>query len=324
MMRHRILMSMLIIVMMATQACNEDPIPVQDLGDCSLIVISPETGAIVQAGDAVDIRWQSEFVTGRVNVELLKSGAWVATIAPNTVDDHYTYWPSDLQGTDPGSGFQIRVSSINQPDCTALSGEFSLFDTDNCSFELTLSDSAMFAGDELILSWDSFHTLGFVDLSLVTWEGVQGVIVSGTDDDGEFVWPVTSFHGGTNEYYQLVISDHTVESCADTTAFITIFDSEICRFSYSSPATDSVWEVGQTRSIEFTAENTSGRVSLLLFAGTVFLGVIDSNVAADVGAYEWTVHKFGFEGPDHMFRIGVRDLVDDYCLGRSEMFEILD
>ncbi len=323
-MRHRMLMSILIILLVITQACSDDQVPVQVPGDCSLTVISPEAGAVFQNGNAVDIRWQSESVDGRVNVELLKSGTLIAAIAPNTPDDHYTYWPSDLQGTDPGSDFTIRVSSVNQPDCTALSGEFSLFDTDNCSFELTLSDSLMFAGDELILSWDSFHTLGFVDLSLVTWEGVQGVIASNTDDDGEFIWSVTSFHGGTNEYYRLVISDHTIESCGDTTAFITILDSEICRFSYTSPATNSVWEVGQTRAIEFSAENTSGRVSLLLFAGTVYLGVIDSNVAADVGSCAWTVHKFGFEGPDHMFRVGVRDLTDEYCLGRSEMFEILD
>ena len=320
----RVLMTSVLALSLIVLACGDDPSPVEIQGDCELTVTSPDPGDVIQLGDGVDVRWRSESTGGRVDVELLKSGQPVAVIVADTADDRYTYWRSGLMGAEPGPGFTIRISSTTEPDCSALSGEFSLFDTDNCGFELTLSDSVMIAGDGLVLTWTSEHTLGLVDLHLLTWEGVQGVIAYGTADDGEYTWPATSFHGGTNEFYRLAISDHTVESCADTSDFIKIVDPDICRFAFASPLTNSEWEVGQTRNLTFSTTNTSGRVSLHLFAGTVYVGLIDSDVNADIGSYEWTVHKFGFVGPDHMFRIGVRDIEDEYCFGRSEMFEILD
>jgi len=85
----------------------------------NLTVVEPASGAIWKNGKARLIKWLSKNVLGNVKIEFITNGT-LSVIFPNIPNTGSTSW---VVGSKSNS-CTIRVSSVNDPTCSGLSGVF--------------------------------------------------------------------------------------------------------------------------------------------------------------------------------------------------------
>jgi hypothetical protein len=85
----------------------------RDLEGNNILVESPNLSVVLTAGDSYDITWNSNSITGNVNIDLYQQGVFHSSIASDTLDDRRYSW--DIPADFSGEYFTIRVSNIADP-----------------------------------------------------------------------------------------------------------------------------------------------------------------------------------------------------------------
>lgn len=297
-------------------------------GACAIDIFTPAAGTHFYSGEDVNLRWHAAG-GGQVRIELLKGGAPVDTLAAATDNDGFHYWAADTRGATSGSDFALRVTAIADAGCTDTV-PIALTNTVGCAITLTVPpDSALVAGQEYLITWDSENTGGSVDIGL--WAGnvgekeLVGVIALDADDDGSHLWqPVDSFNRGTSTDYYLRVADTLVSGCEGQVGPFRLTDPDICYIDVLTPVEDQEFSPGQQMTIAFEPVNTSGTVNIRLYTLGVLVpdGYIADGVPATDRQYTWTVTDFGYTGADNVYRIVIFDPADASCTGRSATFAI--
>lgn len=293
---------------------------------CGIDIYTPGPGTLFYSHEVVNLRWHASG-GGSVRIELLKAGAVVDTLDAGTPNDGYYPWAADTRGATSGDDFALRVTSTTDAGCTD-SVPITLINTVGCAIALTVApDSALVAGQEYLVTWDSENTGGTVDLEL--WKGplalkeLVGTIAAGIADDGSHLWQgVDSFNQGTASDYYLRVADTQVTGCEDQVGPFSLTDPHICTIDITPPP--AVLTIGQQLVISFAPVNTSASLSIRLYAGATLVpgGYIADDVPAASGQHTWTVTDFDYPGADDRYRIVIFDPDDTYCRGVSNSFAI--
>lgn len=308
--------------------------------NCSITITAPAAGASYQVGDPVIIRWTETGTAAQVRIDLLKGGSLVNSIGIFGNDGH-RIWDTSNLGVSSGSDFSIRVTAVGEVGCSATSREFTIINTAGCNFNFTNdfdpdhdpdTPLQLIAPQEFEITWESTNTAGLVDIELLRMdlgpEAPVAYIVSGTPDDGSYLWPVDSFHRGTYEYYRFRISDAQVSGCSALSDRFGIIDDDICVISVTNPESSVVWTAGQTRTITFTAQDSgTTHVNIRLYLGAVFVNDIAVQLAVPAPGQEqdvsWLVDTTGSQVPNSSsYKIRVLDAYDEFCSGWSSDFTI--
>jgi hypothetical protein len=294
---------------------------------CSLEVTHPPAGDDILTGQDLRIRWEQEG-NAAVQIDLLKGGAFVATIATVQSRDNFL-WRTTTYGQGSGDDFAIRLSAVGEDDCGDTGGEFEITDTMNCNFAFTFPDTAYLdEGQEFLVTWDSESTTGMVDIELCRQDDPEfpvGLVAGNLEDTGEYLWTVDSLHQGTYGFYFLKITDDQVSSCTASSDYFQINDENICEITVNEPQPLAVWAEGETRTVAFSAyDDATEMVNISLYQGLVYVNTIAVQVAVthNVDSLEWVVDTTGSAAPGHPYRIKVTDAMDSNCVGWSADFTI--
>lgn len=316
--------------------CSKDEDPVTPPPACSIVVDEFNSWDFFYTGDDINIRWTK--TTGdNVQIELFKGAAPAGVITASTPNTGFFPWlNSTTFGRDSGEDFSIKVTHLQDAACGDQTNEFEMIDVSNCfiKFPWTVRDSieAQNAGNEFIITWESDHTSGFVDLEL--WRHpyldlpvkVEDLALN-LPDNGTFTWTVDSYHQGTNPNFSFRIRDVNAHRCTDTSVNFIIIDNEICTIDVLGISEGQTYAQGTVIPISFAFENSSGVVDLKLYSGNAEppVGSITDGFDTQNGTinFNWTVTDFGHPGPSYSaFNVKAWDSDDDNCIGESGHFTI--
>lgn len=328
-MRLAVLFCLLILVLSSLFLTNcgkdDDPAdPIEEEVACSISVTSPDLGRVFESSDEVNIRWTTTGSQTKVLIELYKDALLAGVITPETPNDGFYTWVGSTMGLDAGDDFNIMVTTLEDSDCRGLSPTFCFNSTEGC--ELAIIDDelgSLNAGFNYNITWSSFHGSGLVDIYLVNWEGIIGIIAEKAPNVGSYTWLVDSFNFGTDyAFYQFRIEDCGVAGCEDESGTFGIDDPDICWIDINQPDHLAEWTLGEIEFILYNVDDGVEFIDIKLYTGTVYLGTIVSNWPVGGGFYEWEVTNFGNEGADDFYRVRIENADDPYCHEESPAFSI--
>lgn len=315
--------------------CSKDEDPVTPEA-CLIVANEFNPWEFFYTGDDINIRWTKN--TGdNVKIELFKGVNAAGVITAGTPNNGFFPWlNSTTFGQDSGEDFSIKITHLQDAACGDQTNEFEIIDVSNCfiKFPWTVRDSIVTqtAGNEFIITWDSAHTSGFVDLEL--WRHpfldlpfkVEDLALN-LANNGTFTWTVDSYNQGTNSNFSFRIKDVNAHRCTDSSVFFTIIDNEICTIEVLGINESQTYVQDAVLPISFAFDNSSGFVDLRLYSGNipVLNGIIVDGFDTENGVlpYNWTVTDFGHTGPSFSsYRIKAWDTNDDNCIGESGHFTI--
>lgn len=298
--------------------------------DCAISGVNTSLIDSWQSGENVSIRWTHNGVPGTVEIELLKAGAVVQTIATGTANDGFHPWIAATGGQPNGSDFSIRVTGTGEAVCSDQIDGLTIIDVAGCSFTFTaeITEEAS-AGVPFDITWTSVNTSGMVDIELWTAAfGDQvdervGVIALDAPDNGLFTWTLDSFNNSGDDVYRYVIRDPNVSGCEAVSEKFRLFDNEICSISVRGPTAGQIYDLGDPMPLQIDQNNGNQVVNLRLYTGNepVPFGNIADNVSV-VRDTTWTVADFNHDGARNRYRVKAFDAIDGYCTGESESFTI--
>lgn len=303
-----------------------DPTPV-----CAISDLNTSLEDSWLSGEAVNIRWTQNSVPSTVQIELLKAGQVVETIATGVANSGFYPWIASTGGQTNGSDFGIRVTGTATPSCTSEINGLTITNVDGCNiaFAADFDDTAVLAGDDFEITWTSFHTSGTVTIelwNLVLGGGLDtrvGVIAFEIPDTGSHTWTVDSFHAGSDDY-RYVIRDVAVAGCEAISPKFAMTDLEICTLEVVGPFLGQIFQLGEQMQIQLDQTNGSSLVNLRLYTGDEFVpgGQIADDVSVVGAGYRWTVTDFNYAGNTDRYHIRAIDALDEYCTGTSDRFTI--
>jgi len=257
---------------------------------CTYSVMVPSSGDVWHTGSAASIRWSaSGTCSDRVDIDLLRSGEWVMTVATSQLNNGSASWqvPSSLRSA---LDYQVRVRDRDD-DSFGLSREFIISNAAYCGYRVTqpAEGDTWYRGTSHTVRWNRAGTCSSpVELHLMR-QGVEAaVIAESTGDDGAFTWDVPA-DAALGTGFGIRVRDSSDWNSYDVSDLFTIADEPQCSYEVNEPTAGSTWRMGETYDILWShSEGCGTSVDLdLLLAGD---GV--AAIAADLedgGTYSWTV-----------------------------------
>lgn len=330
-----------------TGGCSSDEAPTPPVA-CSIELSRPEAAdqyivpPIAPDDELVTIHWAAAG-GGQVGIELLKGGVVRGDIIAATPNDGFYFWwiadPEDLallNGT--GDDYAVRVTSEDDGTCTDTSPEFRIWDREGCNVEVAIDypgwtadpPGDAVAGEEMTITWVPTNTTGSYDIDFFQAFGSTPTdsiapIAVGVSGEEFGPWIMHSFHSATSGRYAIRVRDHDDPDCYDFSPAFTMLDPDICVIDVLQPmSAHSPLTEGEQFEIIWGATNTSGLLDIKLRTNTLqFVVTVASGVAANLGAFNWTVDTDGFQGEvDQQYRLFIYDAADEYCSGSSGSFRI--
>ncbi len=249
----------------------------------SITITTPNGGEVWQIGSQQEITWQSENVSGNVNVKLSRdSGSTWETLAEDTANDGSLAW--DV--TAPASN-----TCLVQVD--AADGSAS--DTSDAAFEIepapSITVTAPNGGEvwdidtEQELTWNSINVAGNVNVKLsrdngATWE----TLAADTQNDGSLLWDVTQPASKACMVQVEAVNGSTADI---SDAAFTI--QEPPQITVTAPNGGEVWDIDTEQELTWNSINVAGNVNVKLSRDN---GATWETLAADTqndGSLLWDV-----------------------------------
>lgn len=261
-----------------------------DAAACTYSVMVPSSGDVWQTGSAASIRWsKSGSCSDRVDIDLLRSGELVMTIATSQLNNGSATWmvSSSLRSA---LDYQIRVRDRDD-ESFGLSREFIISNSAHCGYRVNqpAEGDTWYLGTSHTVRWNWAGTCSSpVDLHLMR-QGIEvDVIAESTGNDGAFTWTVpadASLGGG----YVIRIRDSSDWNSYDVSDGFTIADEPACSYQVDEPTAGSTWRMGDTHDIEWSR---SGECGAAVDLDLLLAGEEVATIAADLedaDTYSWTV-----------------------------------
>ncbi|MCH7974313.1 MAG: hypothetical protein IH949_10580, partial [Bacteroidetes bacterium] len=268
-------------------------------------VTTPNGGESWPTGTSQIITW-TDNLTGSVEIQLYKGGAFHSSITTSTPSDGTYTW--NISNTlVQGSDYKIRISSVDDGIFDLSDGNFTIFNN-NITVSLPNGGENWFAGSTQNITWTD-DISGNVKIELYQAEVFNSTIVSSTPSDGSYLWNIPGGTATGSDYKVKITSiDQTALSDLSNSSF-TIFTAQI---TVSSPDGGESWQAGTIQTITWT-DNIIENVMIDLYKGGSFHSVISTSTSSD-GSKTWTI-PFALEsGSDYKVKItsindpGISDL----------------
>jgi hypothetical protein len=303
----------------------------------SITVASPNGGETWQRGKTYPITWSYAGSPGSsVSIVLLKGGAQVLTIAPNTPigsggSGSYSWKiPSDKP---IGKDYQVRIQSTSKP---------TIKDTSNTYFSI-VADTAP-AGSIAVTSPNGGETWQRGTSHTVTWDysgspgsrvkiillkgGIEVGTISastsvGSGGHGSYTWPIY-WSGSTGSNYQVRIQSLSQPDIKDTSNknFIITSKTIAPSITITSPNGGETWQRGTSHTVTWDYSGSPGsRVKIMLLKGGIEVGTISASTSLGSGghgSYTWPIYWSGSTGSDYKVEIqslsqpNVKDMSNNY------------
>ncbi|MFH1144126.1 MAG: Ser-Thr-rich GPI-anchored membrane family protein [Candidatus Eisenbacteria bacterium] len=288
---------------------------------CHLMVVSPNGGEVLSAGQAYSIQWMSDGpCSGTVDIELMKDGEVRTTIAENAPNTGSYTW--QCQGGEGDAGYYLRLT-LNDGSSRKTDMSDAGFRISAAPASCAITVAAPIAGARFVqgqivpIAWEAGGTCdGAVRIELLHLGASCTVIAESTENDGAFDWTaarcVTDSTG-----YAVRVTD--VESGATdfSSGTFTIGNGEAgtCTLQLTRPNGGESWIEGARVQIEWDHAGSAGpTVSLELLRDGEVCAVIAAATDND-GSFEWTAARCATASAGYHVRIadpacGARDLSD--------------
>ncbi len=338
-----LVLSLILGLLLVQTGCSkkEDPVTPDPVA-CAITMTNPGEfeGQKFDTGLPINIRW-TKTTGGNVKIELFKGADMVGTISDQTLNDGFHPWNSSTTfGQPTAEDYSIGVTHLSDASCQGRTNTFKMVDISNCFVTFTLAGRDnlpdQVAGDELVITWESGHTSGFVNLELwyepFTQMGeLVGIIEEHVVDSGTYSWIVDSFNQGADidEGYRLKIRDDRPgdHNCDDRSVPFRIADDFNCFIEVMGIGGGQSFGLGTVLPISFGFVNSSKVVRLRLYTGNlqVPVGLITNSFDTQNGtaSFNWTVDYYQHNQPVfNRFNVRAFDVDDEYCVGQSSNFAI--
>ncbi len=193
-----------------------------------------------------------------------------------------------------------------------------------CVFDLTdpAGGSELPTASSVLIRWTSAEAGDSVALELHQDSAKLCDIAQRTENDGEYLWTVSSCETGVGEGFSIRVADADDPSCGTTGDDFTIAaEIETCGFAITQPAAGGDFSLGAILEINWSSTAASSTVLLELHRGRAKLCDI-AVVALNDGVFDWAVDDCG-AGLGEGFMIRVADTEDASCESFSEPFGII-
>ncbi|MCH7770439.1 MAG: hypothetical protein IIA49_05395, partial [Bacteroidetes bacterium] len=259
-----------------------------------ITVTTPNGGEDYLIGSSQIITW-TDNLTGNVEIQLYKGGAFLSSIVTSTTSDGAYTWNisnSLIQGSD----YSIRISSVDDGN---------IFDFSDADF--TLSNEIIVttpnggeswqAGTSHTISWTDNIT-GNVKIELYKGGSFDSEISPSTPSNGSFTWDIpVGTAAGLN--YKVKISSVDNASISDLSD--TDFEIFTGVITVNTPNGGESWQAGTTQTITWT-DNIIENVMIDLYKGGSFHSVISSSTSSD-GSKTWSIPFTLESGSDYTVKI---------------------
>lgn len=292
----------------------------------TLNVVEPAMNALWRVGEQRTIRWTRSGFGGAVQLELWRSeeaddpeGSRVGLIAAAVNDTSYL-WTVENFATQLGGDYQIRATSVDEPELVAWSEPFQL--REQVPATPGIIDVEGQPGQVTVRFRD--RSVNEYSFQVRVYDGSGTVL-------GTAQVPAASGTGSVLSYAATVPAMGT-ERCFQVRAMNTESSPwapsnplQACAFSSSiqvtEPVANALWRIGQSRNIAWTRSAFTGSVRLELYRDTtLLLGEIASGLAGS--SYTWTVDAFGNQVGYNDYRIKVSSVVVPSFAAWSEPFRL--
>lgn len=307
---------------------------------CSIVLDDFNSWDYFFSGETINIRW-TKTTGGNVMIQLYNGPNPVDFITSETSNSGYYPWlKCSTLGQPSGEDFSIKVTHLDDSNCTDQTNTFEIIDVSNCYVRFNWSEKDtiphQIAGDVLVVDWESDNTAGEVDLELWAKPALGslelvGVIVENLTNTGSYNWTVDTFNYGTGYLYSLKIIDSQYSDCLDYSIRFGITDNDVCTMEVLGINGGQTYDPGDIIPITFLMENSSGIVDLKLYSGNNQVpeppmnGIIalDYDTMNGTAVFNWSVTAMDYGEPDYTrFNVRAFDVDDESCVGRSSNFTI--
>lgn len=259
-----------------------------DRGQESPIVIFPNGGEHFQAGSTQVLRWSSAANGGGLVRIQLHGTSRTGTIATATEDDGEFQWtlPPSLP---EGPGYQIEVSSIDQPSLSDFSdGGFSIGSQGGLIAVLSPNGGeSLIRGATVPIRWSGSGVDERVSIHLMNGTNSL-VLASTTPGDGLFDWTIPTSLPPKSGYSIVVTSLERPELTDTSDSTFALGSGALSQVTVSDPDGAETWRKGEEVRISWTSSapsDTAVRIRLLLGAESL---LVADNTSND-GLLVWTV-----------------------------------
>jgi Kre9/KNH-like N-terminal Ig-like domain len=180
------------------------------------------------AGDILNLTWDSEFTTGKVDIQLLWGfDSHLGFIAEGIEDDGSFDWIVDSLHNGTASTYYLKIWDSNrQLACSSESETFRIVDTEVCVIEVLTPElnDILNVGDQVTISMLGSPEVSAVNLKLYTGAESLGIIKMGLDmTDPNFDWTVVDFgNSEVSNRYNIRAFSTEDEYCKGQSAYFTI------------------------------------------------------------------------------------------------------
>jgi len=189
----------------------------------AIVITNPAAGAILNAGDNIDITW-TDNIPEYVKIELYKATTLIATIAATTASDgtHTYTLPANLTG---GSDYTIRITSTIDANTNGTSAPFSI--ASFIKISNPAANSEVGQGTTYTITWTTNLT-GNVKIDLLDNGAIAMPVVASTANSGTYNWTVPAELSGTT--FALRITSLTNNTVTATSGTFTIAVPQFAEF----------------------------------------------------------------------------------------------
>lgn len=284
---------------------NNNPTP-------NINITNPTSNTVWNKGQTVNINW-TDNISSNVQIHLLKGNNFIASITNGTPSDgSHTYTvPNSLPN---GNNYRIRIYDASNSTTFDTSPYFTITGVNGIQITNPTSGTTWNAGQSATIQWLDDISEN-VRIQIYQGNNLLAALSTSTPSDGSFTFTVPLLLSGNN--FRIKITSVNNSTIFDYSDYFTIAPVS-ASINVTSPTTGTIWNPGQTRTIQWT-DNISSNVRIELYKGGTFNRTITSSTLSD-GAHTYTVPSNLVNGSN--YRVKITSVSDASVYDFSNYFSI--
>jgi|GEM_PF-4186532 len=285
----------------------------------SLRLTQPNGGEQWSLGDTRTIEWQSQNLTGNIEISLLRDEEPVMQIAGEVSVTSGSYEWEIPEALGEGFNYRVQIVSLSDGGLSDQSNQpFTISQPASASLRILnpQPSTTWYRGQSYAIKWQSEDVGGNVNIELLHNGEPAETLISETENDGKYIWEIPEDQQSGE--YQIQISSLSQDDATATSGVFQIqnWTQEI---GVTVPNSATIWSLGEENVlIGWQTGNLGGSVGIDLLRDSVYVLTITGSTNNDGGYTDWTVPDTLPVADNYMIRISQGDSVS----ALSSAFEI--
>ena len=261
----------------------------------SINITNPTSSTVWNKGQTVNINW-TDNISSNVEIHLLKGNNFIANITSSTPSDgSHTYTVPNFLAN--GIDYRVRIYDVTNSTTFATSPNFTITGVNGIQITNPTSGTTWNAGQSATIQWLDDISEN-VRIQVYQNNNLLGALSNSTPSDGNFTFTVPLLWSGSN--FRIKITSVNNSTIFDYSDYFTVAPVS-ANINVTSPTTGTIWNPGQTRTIQWT-DNIASNVRIELYKGGVFNRTIASSTPSD-GAHTYTIPSDLVNGSTYRVKI---------------------